>query len=116
MPAVLRTALGCVPRRTLTSVLARLRSISFCRFLTLGQSCSCVCADVQRDDGGVVGGDDAGVGEGPAGGFRRGLGMRAGGLVVSLPWPRGGLGGRGVTRQLPPRLRRDLHGAASRGS
>jgi len=43
-----------------------------------------LCADVQRDDGGVVGGDDAGVGEGPAGVFRRGLGVRAGGLVVSL--------------------------------
>ena len=39
-PAVLRPALRCVTCRTLTSVLARLRSISFCRFLTLGQSCS----------------------------------------------------------------------------
>src|SRR6201999_4110047 len=41
IPAVLRPALRCVTCRTLTSVLARLRSISFCRFLTLGQSCSC---------------------------------------------------------------------------
>ena len=41
IPAVLRPALRCVTCRTLTSVLARLRSISFCRFLTFGQSCSC---------------------------------------------------------------------------
>jgi hypothetical protein len=41
IPAVLRPALRCVTCRTLTSVLARLRSISFCRFLTWGQSCSC---------------------------------------------------------------------------
>ena len=40
IPAVLRPVLRCVTRRTLTSVLARLRSISFCRFLTFGQSCS----------------------------------------------------------------------------
>jgi len=40
IPAVLRPALRCVTCRTLTSVLARLRSISFCRFLTFGQSCS----------------------------------------------------------------------------
>jgi hypothetical protein len=38
IPAVLRPALRCVTCRTLTSVLARLRSISFCRFLTFGQS------------------------------------------------------------------------------
>ena len=31
-----------------------------------------VCADVQRDDGGVVGGEDAGVGKGPAGGVPAG--------------------------------------------
>ena len=41
IPAVLRPALRCVTCRTLTSVLARLRNISFCRFLTLGQSPSC---------------------------------------------------------------------------
>jgi hypothetical protein len=41
IPAVLRPALRCVTCRTLTSVLARLRSISFCRFLTFGQSRSC---------------------------------------------------------------------------
>jgi hypothetical protein len=40
IPAVLRPALRCVTCRTLTSVFDRLRSISFCRFLTLGQSCS----------------------------------------------------------------------------
>ena len=38
IPAVLRPALRCVTCRTLTSVLVRLRSINFCRFLTLGQS------------------------------------------------------------------------------
>ena len=38
IPAVERPVLRCVTCRTLTSVLARLRSISFCRFLTLGQS------------------------------------------------------------------------------
>jgi hypothetical protein len=41
IPAVLRPVLRCVTCRTLTSVQARLRSMSFCRFLTLGQSCSC---------------------------------------------------------------------------
>jgi len=40
IPAVRRPALRCVTCRTLTSVLARLRSISFCRFVTRGQSCS----------------------------------------------------------------------------
>ena len=30
-------------------------------------------ADAQRDDGGVVDGDDAGAGKGPAGVFRRAL-------------------------------------------
>ena len=38
IPAVLRPALRCVTCRTLTSVFDRDRSISFCRFLTLGQS------------------------------------------------------------------------------
>ncbi len=47
MPAVLRPALRCVTCRTLTSVLARLRSISFCRFLTLGQSCSRVALKIR---------------------------------------------------------------------
>ena len=41
IPAAERPVLRCVTCRTLTSVLARLRSISFCRFLTFGQSCSC---------------------------------------------------------------------------
>jgi hypothetical protein len=40
IPAVPRPALRCVTCRTLTSVLARLRSISFCRFRTFAQSCS----------------------------------------------------------------------------
>ena len=30
-----------------------------------------LCADVQSDDGGVIGGDDVGIGEGPAGVSRR---------------------------------------------
>jgi hypothetical protein len=47
IPAVLRPALRCVTCRTLTSVLARLRSISFCRFLTLGQSCSCAALKIR---------------------------------------------------------------------
>ena len=47
IPAVLRPALRCVTRRTLTSVLDRLRSISFCRFLTLGQSCSCAALKIR---------------------------------------------------------------------
>lgn len=41
IPAVRRPVLRCVTCRTLTSVQARDRSISFCRFLTRGQSCSC---------------------------------------------------------------------------
>ena len=40
IPAVLRPALRCVTCRTLTSAFDRLRSISFCRFLAFGQSCS----------------------------------------------------------------------------
>ena len=47
IPAVLRPALRCVTCRTLTSVLARLRSISFCRFLTFGQSCSCAALKIR---------------------------------------------------------------------
>ena len=47
IPAVLRPALRCVTCRTLTSVLARDRSISFCRFLTLGQSCSCAALKIR---------------------------------------------------------------------
>jgi hypothetical protein len=41
MPAVARPALRCVTRRTLTSVLAWLRSISFCRLRTRLRSPSC---------------------------------------------------------------------------
>lgn len=37
-PAVLRPALRCVTRRTLTSVFDQLRSISFCKFRTVFQS------------------------------------------------------------------------------
>jgi hypothetical protein len=47
IPAVLRPALRCVTCRTLTSVLARLRSISFCRFLAFGQSCSCAALKIR---------------------------------------------------------------------
>src|SRR6266516_4882423 len=47
IPAVTRPALRCVTRRTLTSVLARLRSISFCRFLTLGQSSSLLALKIR---------------------------------------------------------------------
>ena len=47
IPAVLRPALRCVTCRTLTSVFDRLRSISFCRFLTLGQSCSCAALKIR---------------------------------------------------------------------
>ena len=47
IPAVMRPALRCVTCRTLTSVLDRLRSISFCRFLTLGQSCSCAALKIR---------------------------------------------------------------------
>jgi len=38
IPAVRRPALRCVTCRTLTSVLLQLRSMSFCRLLTSGQS------------------------------------------------------------------------------
>ena len=47
IPAVMRPALRCVTCRTLISVLDRLRSISFCRFLTLGQSCSCAALKIR---------------------------------------------------------------------
>ena len=47
IPAVRRPVLRCVTCRTLTSVLARLRSISFCRFLTFGQSCSCAALKIR---------------------------------------------------------------------
>ncbi len=47
IPAVRRPVLRCVTRRTLTSVLAQLRSISFCRFLTFGQSCSCAALKIR---------------------------------------------------------------------
>ena len=47
IPAVLRPALRCVTCRTLTSVLAWLCSISLCRFLTRGQSCSCVALKIR---------------------------------------------------------------------
>ena len=46
MPAVLRPALRCVTCRTLTSVFDQLRSISFCRLLTFGQSPSCVALKI----------------------------------------------------------------------
>lgn len=41
IPAVLRPALSCATRRTLSSVLEWDRSISFCRFLTLARSPAC---------------------------------------------------------------------------
>jgi hypothetical protein len=47
IPAVLRPALRCVTCRTLTSVFDQLRSISFCRFLTRGQSCSCAALKIR---------------------------------------------------------------------
>ena len=47
IPAVLRPALRCVTCRTLNSVFDRERSISFCRFLTLGQSPSCVAVKIR---------------------------------------------------------------------
>ena len=47
IPAVLRPALRCVTCRTLSSVLDQLRSISFCRFLTLGQSPSCAALKIR---------------------------------------------------------------------
>ena len=45
-PAVVRPALSCVTRRTLTSVFDRLRSISFCRDRTLAQSPACVALKI----------------------------------------------------------------------
>src|SRR5262249_17402418 len=43
----MRPALRCATRRTLTSVPARLRSISFCRFLTLGQPSSLLALKIR---------------------------------------------------------------------
>src|SRR6266536_2096426 len=43
---VLRPVLRCVTCRTLTSVFDQLRSISFCRFLILGQSPSCTALKI----------------------------------------------------------------------
>jgi hypothetical protein len=40
-PAVLRPAFSCVAWRTLTSVLLQLRSMSFCRSLTVAREPSC---------------------------------------------------------------------------
>jgi len=48
MPAVLRPALRCVTRRTLTSVFDRLRSISLCRLRTLFRSPSCDALKIRR--------------------------------------------------------------------
>lgn len=41
--------------------------------------------DAQVADGGVIDGEEAGAGKAPPVVFRRGLGVRGGGLVVSLP-------------------------------
>lgn len=46
MPEVLRPLLCCVPRFTLTSVLLRLRSMSFCKLRTLLRSPSCVALKI----------------------------------------------------------------------
>ena len=46
-PGGLAPGVACVTCRTLTSVLARDRSKSFCRFLTLGQSCSCAAVKIR---------------------------------------------------------------------
>jgi len=46
MPAVVRPALRCATWRTLRSVFDQLRSISFCRFLTWGQSPSFVALKI----------------------------------------------------------------------
>ena len=47
IPAVLRPALRCVACRTLISVFDQLRSISFCRFLTLARSPSCAALKIR---------------------------------------------------------------------
>jgi hypothetical protein len=47
IPAVLRPALRCVACRTLTSVLLQLRSINFCKFLTVARSCSCAALKIR---------------------------------------------------------------------
>jgi hypothetical protein len=46
IPAVVRPAFRCATCRTLTSVFDQLRSIIFCRFLTLGQSPSFVAVKI----------------------------------------------------------------------
>src|ERR1019366_8375253 len=46
IPAVLRPVLRCVTCRTLTSVLAQLRSISFCTFPASGQSPPCTALKI----------------------------------------------------------------------
>src|ERR1022692_2587661 len=46
IPAVLRPVLRCVTCRTLTSVLAQLRSVSFCTFPASGQSPSCTALKI----------------------------------------------------------------------
>lgn len=46
MPAVLRPLLCCVTRFTLTSVLLRLRSMSFCKLRTFFRSPSCVALKI----------------------------------------------------------------------
>ena len=47
IPAVERPVLRCVACRTLTNVFDQLRSISFCRFLTLARSPSCVAVKIR---------------------------------------------------------------------
>ena len=46
IPAVLRPALRCVTCRTLTSVFDQLRSIIFCKDLSLARSCSCAALKI----------------------------------------------------------------------
>ena len=47
IPAVLRPALRCVACRTLISVLLQLRSINFCRFLTVVRFPSCAAVKIR---------------------------------------------------------------------
>ena len=47
IPAVLRPALRCVACRTLISVLLQLRSINFCRFLTVARFPSCAAVKIR---------------------------------------------------------------------
>jgi hypothetical protein len=44
-----------------------------------------MCTDAHRDDEGVIRVEDVWMGKAPPEAFRRGFGVRAGGLVVSLP-------------------------------